>query len=105
MKKNLYAVLDTASGIYDGPIPMQSDAFAVRAFSDQAVGDTPIGKHPEDFALIKVGIWNDGNGEIEDLQNMTLITGLEAIANARSADVVKNMADKLEAQISAGGTA
>lgn len=102
MKKNLYAVIDTASGIYDGPMPLQSDAVAIRGFSDMALNaDSAIGKHPKDFALIKVGIWNDGTGEVEDLQNLTLKTGLEAIAESQSADVVDMNMEK----ISAGGTA
>lgn len=85
MNKNLYAVIDTASGIYDGPIPGQTDGQMTRSFSDMALNaDHPIGQHPEDYALIKVGVWNDGTGEVTDLQNMTLITGLEAVANARS---------------------
>ena len=84
MKLNLYAVIDTASGVYDGPMPGKADGHMIRAFSDMACSDEhQIGKHPEDYALIKVGIWNDGTGELEDLQNITLITGLEAVANSR----------------------
>jgi hypothetical protein len=84
MKLSLYAVIDTASGIYDGPIPGKSDGQMVRSFSDMAVNkDHQIGAHPEDYALIKVGTWNDGTGELEDLQNTTLITGLEAVAKSR----------------------
>lgn len=84
MKVNLYAVIDTASGIYDGPFPGKSDGHIIRAFSDQAINaENPIGMHPKDYALIKVGTWNDGTGELEDLQNTTMITGLEAVANSR----------------------
>ena len=59
---NLYAVYDRCSGVYDGPIPGQSDGQMIRRFSDMAVGDTEIGKHPEDYTLFRVGSWNDGNG-------------------------------------------
>lgn len=101
-KKNLYAVLDTATGIYDGPIPGHSDAQMSRSFSDMAINaEHPIGQHPEHYALIKVGIWNDGTAECEDLQNMTIITGLEAVAHSQSADTVNENI----AKISAGGTA
>ena len=101
-KKNLYAVIDTATGIYDGPIPGHSDAQMLRSFSDMAVNaDHPIGQHPEHYALVKVGIWNDGNGEVEDLQTMTIITGLEAVAHSRSEENVKDNVQSL----SAGGTA
>ena len=83
-KKNLYAVIDTATGIYDGPIPGVSDGQMIRAFGDMAVNaEHPIGQHPEHYALVKVGVWNDGTGELEDLQNMTMITGLEAVAQAQ----------------------
>lgn len=101
-KKNLYAVIDTASGIYDGPMPGVSDGHMIRAFSDMAVSaDHPIGKHPEHYALIKVGCWNDGTGEVEDYQNTTLMTGLEAVAQSQK--VVKPVDDKLIE--SYGGTA
>ena len=87
MKKNLYAVIDTASGVYDGPIPGQSDGQMIRSFSDMAVNaEHPIGQHPEDYSLIKVGTWNDGTGEVEDFQNTTMITGLEAVANSRKVE-------------------
>jgi hypothetical protein len=89
MKLNLYAVIDTASGVYDGPFKARSDAEMIRIFTDIATNaEHPIGAHPEDFSCIKVGCWNDGTGEVEDFQNMTLITGLEAVANSRSKDSV-----------------
>jgi hypothetical protein len=104
MKVNLYAVIDTATGIYDGPIPSQADGAAVRNFSDMALNkDHPIGKHPEHYALIKVGTWNDGTGEIEDLQNMTLVTGLEAVANSQK--VKEGSLVEFDSKVSAGGTA
>ena len=88
-KKNLYAVIDTATGIYDGPIPGHSDAQMSRAFCDMAVNaEHPVGQHPEHYALIKVGVWNDGTGELESLQNMTIVTGLEAVAESRSEEYV-----------------
>ena len=59
MIKSLYAVIDTASGIYDGPIAGVSDAHMIRGFTDFATNpEHPIGAHPEDYSLIKVGSWN-----------------------------------------------
>lgn len=82
MKVNLYAVFDTASGVYDGPIPGQSDGTVIRGFTDQAQNpETPIGKHPECYTLFKVGVWNDGTGEVEDVVNTKMISGVEAVAN------------------------
>ena len=32
----LYAVLDSASGVYDGPVPAHTDLIAMRNFTDVA---------------------------------------------------------------------
>ena len=86
MKKDMYAVFDTASGVYDGPIPGVSNAHMVRHFSDMATNpEHPIGQHPEDYSLVLIGVWNDGTGEVTNIPNETLITGLEAVAAAKNA--------------------
>lgn len=88
MKVKLYAVYDSASGVYDGPIPGKADGQMIRQFSDMAINaDHAIGKHPEDFSLWAVGNWNDGTGELEEIINTKLITGIEAVANSR--EIVK----------------
>lgn len=103
IKKNLYAIIDTASGVYDGPFKGISDGQMIRVFSDLCMdAEHPIGAHPEDYSLIKVGNWNEGTGEINDLQNMTMITGLEAVANARKE--VKPVPETDLNNVSAGGT-
>ena len=92
MKQNMYAIFDTCSGVYDGPIPGKADAHMIRSFSDLAINaDHPIGKHPEHYALVKVGQWNDSTGEVTDYQNTTMITGLEAVANSKG--IVKDLED------------
>ena len=103
-KKNLYAVIDTATGIYDGPIPGHTDAQMARQFGLMAVNaEHPIGQHPEHYALIKVGVWNEGTGELEDLQNFTVMTGLEAVAKAQSSNEVERNMELVDT--SPGGTA
>lgn len=83
MKVSLYAIFDRASGIYDGPFPGQSDGQVVRGFTDMANNpEHNIGKHPEDYTLFKVGTWNDGTGEVEDIVSEKLINGGEAVAAA-----------------------
>lgn len=84
IKKNLYAIIDTASGVYDGPFKGITDSQMIRVFADLCMdAEHPIGAHPEDYSLIKVGTWNEGTGEVTDLQNTTMITGLEAVAQSR----------------------
>lgn len=84
MIRNLYAIFDTCSGVYDGPAPGTNDETMIRSFTDLALNaDHPIGRHPEHYNLIKVGRWDDATGEVVDFQNTTLRTGLEAVAQAR----------------------
>ena len=65
MKVKLYAVLDSASGVYDGPVPAQADGVAVRNFINMAKNpQTAIGMNPEHFSLWRVGEWNDAVGEV-----------------------------------------
>ena len=62
----LYAVLDKASGVYDGPVPCNADGVALRNFRKMAFDDkTPIGQSPSDYSLWRVGSWNDADGSIE----------------------------------------
>lgn len=65
MKVKLYAVLDRASGVYDGPVPSQSDGVAFRNFTNLASDpNTPVGRNPEDYSLWRVGEWNDAEGVV-----------------------------------------
>lgn len=87
MKLGLYAVYDQCSAVYDGPMPVQTEALASRGFSDMALNaDHPIGKHPEHYALIKVGEWNDAEGEVIPCQKITVCTALECVAAAQVVD-------------------
>ena len=92
MKLNLYAIFDTASGVYDGPFKCRSDPEAIRTFRGIATdADHPIGKNPEDFHLARVGSWNDNKGELVPETPEFLATALECVADARN---VVNLSDK-----------
>ena len=65
MKVKLYAVLDNASGVYDGPVPCNGDGVALRNFINMARNpESPIGKNPECFSIWRVGEYNDATGEV-----------------------------------------
>ena len=64
MKLNFYTVFDKAVGAYMRPFVMQSDGQAVRHFEDEVNGDNPIAKHPEDYALFRIGMFDDQSGEL-----------------------------------------
>lgn len=75
----LYAVFDRASGVYDGPFPQRADGEAIRNFVNMAKNpDSAVGKNPDDFTLMKIGMFNDGTGDIEKLNPSKLINGVEA---------------------------
>lgn len=96
MKVGLYAVYDVASGVYDGPVGSMNDATAIRQFKEVATNDNnPIGKNPSDFTLMKVGIWNDADGQIESMPPVKVMTALEAIAS--TGDLISHEFRKEEA--------
>ena len=85
MKQNIYSIFDTASGLYSRPFFTQSDAEAIRSFSDIAVdAEHPIGRHPSDYTLFRLGIFDDRDGKLTDEVNSSLCNALERIASAQS---------------------
>lgn len=86
MKVGLYAIYDTASGVYDGPVPMKTDAVAIRQFQHAVMSaDNPISKNPEHFSLHRVGEWNDATGLPEpQLNKQCLMTGMEAVSSMQN---------------------
>ena len=94
MKVTLFAVYDSASGVYDGPFPGKAEGHVIRSFSDQCLNaDGPMGAHPEDFTLFKIGTWNDGTAELVDEITVKLINGAEAVANSRNSIVQEGVLD------------
>ncbi len=86
MKLNIYSIYDTATGLYSRPFFTQSDGEAIRSFSDiSSDADHPIGKHPEDYTLFRLGIFDDTSGTMTDEVNSSLCTALERIAATRTA--------------------
>ncbi len=85
MKFNVYSIYDTASGLYSRPFFTQSDGEAVRSFQDIATDEThPVGKHPEDYSLFRIGLFDDGCGLLTNEQNDCLVTGVEMVAAVRN---------------------
>lgn len=75
---NVYSVFDSKLASFGRPWYEMTDASAIRVFSD-AVNDNsnPANqwyKHPEDFSLYKLGVFNDESGEIETDKPLSLVT-------------------------------
>lgn len=99
MKLNMYAVYDSASGVYDGPSKARSHPEAIRAFTYFATdAESPIGRNPEDFTLVCVGEWDDTTGLIVSERVESVCTALECVAATRQTDTAKlAMLDKVAA--------
>lgn len=69
----IYAILDTvAKQIQGGLYLYKHDASAIRFFSDVAtMKDSIVGKHPQDFDLIRLGYLTHSN-EVETEYRMVL---------------------------------
>lgn len=87
MKLNVYSIFDTASGAYSRPFFAPSDGQAVRSFSDIACDAThEVGKHPEDYSLHRIGIFDDQKGQLIPEDKECMATALELIAMSRQPD-------------------
>ena len=85
MKLNIYSIFDTASGLYSRPYFTQSDGEAIRSFHDIAVdAEHPVGRHPADYTLFRLGIFDDNTGKLIDEDNSSLCNALERIASAQN---------------------
>ena len=107
MKLNIYTIFDTASGAYMRPFFAQSDGQATRSFKDISLDAShEIGKHPEDYSLWRIGIFDDNTAKINPEDKECLATALEMVAAAQTID--RDKMDELNAQVtqlSPGGTA
>lgn len=81
----VYSVLDTKVGTFAQPFFQMTDAAMIRSFSD-AVNDERRGemwyKHPEDFSLYQVGVFDDQTGELMPVQLRNVVTA-SALASGR----------------------
>ncbi len=89
VKLNVYSIFDNASGLYSRPFFTQADGEAVRHFSDIACDDKhPVGMHPADYTLFRLGIFDDVTGNLTDELNSPLTNGLECASRKMNEDKV-----------------
>ncbi len=103
MKLNIYSIFDQASGLYSRPFFTQSDPEAMRSFTDIATdADHPIGKHPEDYSLYRLGTFDDNKGNMINEDNECLVTALETISSTRKVNSGKqiDLSEQIEEQTS-----
>jgi len=87
MKLNMYTIYDSAAGAYMRPFFLQSDGQAMRAFKDIATDAShEVGKHPEDYSLFRIGVFDDNNATLHPEDRECLATAQEVIASTRRID-------------------
>jgi hypothetical protein len=82
MKLFIYSIYDTAAGIYNRPMFCHSDGQALRIFEDISNDkEHEVGRHPKDYSLWRIGVYNDADAKIIGENKECLTTGLEAVSN------------------------
>lgn len=65
MNKNVYSIKDTLGQVWYMPSYFPNDDTAKRMFGDLCLDkETPLGQHPTDYVLFKIGTWDDSTGEL-----------------------------------------
>lgn len=68
MKRAIVAIKDRASNGFGQPFFVAAIGQAIRSFQDEinrAAPDNDLNKHPDDFDLYQLGIFDDDTGSIE----------------------------------------
>lgn len=67
MKVKVFSIYDSKMEAFNQPFFMNASGAAIRAFSDMVNGDkeTNVYKHPEDYTLFELGVYDDLEGKIE----------------------------------------
>lgn len=80
MKYQIYSIYDTAVESFMSPFFVKTEGEALRGFRDAAQNtDTPIGKHPADYHLFKIGEYTDHDGDLRSCPPVSIMLALEAI--------------------------
>lgn len=77
----IFGVLDEKAGYYGHPFFAVAAGQAVRMFTDWCNDkNTPLGKHPADYRLFRLGRFDDSDGRFETMPNPEfLFHGLDVI--------------------------
>lgn len=82
MKYYIYSVLDTKVGMFGGLVLDITDDAAVRNFSDGVNDNRPDNKlfrHSEDFALYRIGVFDQDNGSVVSEDKLICLVTASAV--------------------------
>ena len=70
MTLRIFAIYDIKAEMYNSPFFFVSRGQAIRAFKDLANdAQSMIGKHPGDFKLVEIGLFDDNSGAISGIDH------------------------------------
>ena len=65
MELRVYSIYDSKAGAFNTPFFMATDELAIRAAKDTVSDkETIFHRHPDDFVLYQVGVFNNTTGEV-----------------------------------------
>ncbi len=72
------------------PFFLLADEQAMRSFRDIATdAEHEVGKHPEDYSLVRCGSFDDQKGELTVEKTVVLTTGIRIVTESRQIDSEK----------------
>lgn len=77
----MFSVYDVKAEVFQRTFAAGAKGEAIRSFIDICNDkEHPLGQHPGDYSLIEVGTWDDKSGEVVNIVNVPVLTGVEAAA-------------------------
>lgn len=84
MLQKVFAIRDAKTEAFMRPFFVPTNGVAIRSFSDEVNNrESELAKHPEDYALFELGVFDDSNGSFDLLeQPKSLGLALEFVKGA-----------------------
>lgn len=82
MKLYMCSVRDRQLDAFGVPVFVQARGVAVRSFNDEinrADPSNPLYKHPEDYELFEIGIFDDETAQVESHEPRSLAVGTAVV--------------------------
>lgn len=101
MQINFYSIFDSAAKAFTQPFQMHNDTLAKRAFADNvnSTDENNISKHPEQFSLYHIGIFDDQTGIIDALYEPLYLCSAKSLQLPTAPDEVITELDKLKTEL------
>lgn len=88
MLVNVYALFDVKSESYSLPYFAVSDAVAVRtAYDAYIMADCTVSRHPEDYTLFRLGLFDDTRGVISGSERVFVVDMLSLVSKSGGDDI------------------